>query len=188
MSKISCFSETTFLTKRILDIEGFDVEVVYDIQLLLVEKKLFIVAADVGRHALMRRIGLGRVAKSVLENHSKEDIIPWRYVQPLGADLTSTKGDVKLKVLKETLSNIHPVDLADIIEDLDHNQRLALFGELDTERASDTLEEIDPHVQRDLVSSLGKDKVVLLLNQMTPAQAADILSVLPSSSHSQFSS
>ena len=36
-------------------------------------------------------------------------------------------------------------------------------------------------MQRDLVSALKKEKVAALINEMTPGQAADILSVLPTS-------
>ena len=72
-----------------------------------------------------------------------------------------------------------PVDLADILEELPQEQRLAIFGELDTEHASDTLEEIEPRVQRHLVSSIKKERVAELINDMTPAQAADILAILP---------
>jgi hypothetical protein len=83
------------------------VEVVYDMQLLLVESKLFVVAADVGRRALLRRLGVGKIRKNVLENGQKEDFIPWKYVQPLGMDLTATKGDVKLTVAKiESMSSM----------------------------------------------------------------------------------
>jgi len=56
------------------------------------------------------------------------------------------KGDVKLNVLKEKLSEINPVDIADIIEELDPEHRMAVFSQLNTEKASDTLEEIEPRV------------------------------------------
>jgi len=138
------------LDKRILDIEGFDVEVVYDIQLLLVENKLFVVGADVGRRAFLRRLGLGRIAKSVLENRSKEDIIPWRYVQPVPTDLTGTKGDVKLNITREGLKDIHPEDLADILEELTHEERIHIFNALDSEVAADALEATEPRVQREI--------------------------------------
>ena len=71
-----------------------------------------------------------------------------------------------------------PVDLADILEELDREQRTVIFNELEKERASDTLEEINPNVQRDLISSLSKEKVAQLIDEMTPGQAADILSVI----------
>jgi magnesium transporter len=111
----------------------------------------------------------------------KDQTISWTYIQPLPKQISSFKGDVRLKVLKERLAEIHPVDMADIIEDLDHEQRVAIFDELETSHASDTLEEINPNVQRDLVSSLRKEKVAHLINEMTAGQAADVLAVLPAS-------
>jgi len=89
-------------------------------------------------------------------------------------------GDLQLSILKERLAEIHPVDLADILEELDSSQRATILEKLDTEQASDTLEEIEPAVQRDIVRSLRKDRVAELIREMTPGQAADILSILPS--------
>ena len=71
--------------------------------------------------------------------------------------------------------------MADIIEDLDHDQRVAIFDELEPAHASDTLEEINPNVQRDLVPSLRKEKVARLISEMTTGQGADVLAVLPAS-------
>jgi Mg/Co/Ni transporter MgtE len=113
------------------------------------------------------------------DEEREEQIIPWTYIQPLPMDIGRFRGDIKLKVLKERLAKIHPADLADILEELDPGQRLMVFSELETEKASDTLEEIEPPVQRDLVSSLHRDRVVQLVNEMTTGQAADILSVIP---------
>ncbi|MFZ0182206.1 MAG: CBS domain-containing protein, partial [Methanoregula sp.] len=108
-------------------------------------------------------------------------MISWTYIQPLPTNIGSFKGDVKLKVLKNNLAEIHPVDLADIIEELDHDQRVAIFTSLDNEHASDTLEEIEPNVQRDILASLDIAKVVPLISTMTPGQAADVLSAIPHS-------
>jgi Mg/Co/Ni transporter MgtE len=109
----------------------------------------------------------------------KKETISWAYVQPLPERMGSFKGNVKLKILKETLPEIHPVDLADILEELSEEQRLAIFNELDTDQASDTLEEIEPRVQRSLISSMDKERVADLIDEMTPGQAADVLSALP---------
>lgn len=169
------------LDKKVLDLEGNEVEVIYDIQLVLRNNKLYVSAVDSSRYGLLRRIGLKGLASFIynLASKIKNDTIPWMYIERLPEQITSFAGDVKLKVLKEKLSEIPPVDLADILEQLDHEQRVAIFKQLDSSHASDTLEEIEPRVQRDLISSLKREKVAELLNQMTPAQAADILSILP---------
>lgn len=169
------------LDKKVLDMEDSEVEVVYDIHLVERNAKLYVTEVDTSRYARLRRLGLGFLAGILYHKRDRnnEGAISWMYVQQLPSPISSFKGDVKLKVLKEKLADIHPVDLADILEELDHDQRVMIFSSLSNEHASDTLEEIDPAVQRDIIASLSKDKVVRLINDMTPGQAADILSVLP---------
>jgi CBS domain-containing protein/sporulation protein YlmC with PRC-barrel domain len=169
------------LDKKVLDLDGNEVEVVYDIQLVLRNNKLYVSAVDSSRYGLLRRIGLKRIANFIygLASKIRKETIPWMYIEHLPEQITSFAGDVKLKILKEKLSDIPPVDMADILEELDHEQRVAIFKQLDSEHASDTLEEIEPRVQRALISSLKKEKVAELLNQMTAAQAADVLAILP---------
>ena len=77
---------------------------------------------------------------------------------------------MKLNVLKAKLPEIHPVDLADILEELNHDKRLAIFSEFETEHASDTLEEVEPRVQRELIAALTKDRAAELIKDMAPAQ------------------
>lgn len=169
------------LDKKVLDLDGREVEVVYDIQLVQRNRRLYVSGIDSSRYGLLRRIGLKRVANFIsgLASRIRDDVIPWTYIEHLPEQISSFAGDVRLKVLKERLSDIPPVDMADILEELDHEQRVALFKQLESEHASDTLEEIEPRVQRDLISSLKKEKVAELLNQMTPVQAADVLAILP---------
>lgn len=171
------------LDKKVLDLDGREVDVVYDVKLVGRNQKLYATDVDFSRYGLIRRVHLKFLADFInkLAERMKDQTISWTYMQPLPKQISSFKGDVRLKVLKERLAEIHPVDMADIIEDLDHEQRIAIFDELETAHASDTLEEINPNVQRDLVSSLRKEKVAHLINEMTTGQAADVLAVLPAS-------
>jgi Mg/Co/Ni transporter MgtE len=75
----------------------------------------------------------------------------------------------KLNLLKAKLHEIHPVDLADILEELSRGERMALFRHLETEHASDTLEEIEPRVQRELIAALSKGRATELIEDMTPS-------------------
>lgn len=171
------------LDKKVLDLDGREVDVVYDVKLVGRNQKLYATDVDFSRYGLIRRVHLKFLADFInkLAEKWKDQTISWTYMQPLPKQISSFKGDVRLKVLKERLAEMHPVDMADIIEDLDHDQRVAIFDELETSHASDTLEEINPNVQRDLVSSLRKEKVARLVNEMTTGQAADLLAVLPAS-------
>jgi magnesium transporter len=169
------------LDKKILDIEGREVEVVYDVKLVCRNNRLYATDVDLSRYGLLRRMHLKGLADFIykLADGIKEQTLSWTYIQPLPKEISSFQGDVRLKVLKEKLAEIPPVDLADMLEEMDHEQRVAIFDELETTQASDTLEEINPNVQRTLVSSLRKEKVAHLVNEMTTGQAADVLAVLP---------
>jgi CBS domain-containing protein/sporulation protein YlmC with PRC-barrel domain len=170
------------LNKKVLDTEDAEVEVVYDIHLVIRNTKLYVTEVDTSKTTRLRRLGLGFLSGILFPQEDPKDtgIISWMYIQPLPLHISSFRGDVKLKILKQTLADIHPVDLADILEELDHDQRVMVFSTLENEHASDTLEEIEPQVQRDIISSLNKERVVQLLNEMTPGQAADVLAILPS--------
>jgi Mg/Co/Ni transporter MgtE len=110
----------------------------------------------------------------------KGHTVTWNYVQPLPTEIGSFEGNIRLKVLKERLSAMHPVDVADVLEEMDAEQRVAAFGDLDTGRAAETLEEIDPVVQKAILAALSDVKIAQLVNEMTPGQAADVLSVVSS--------
>ena len=166
------------LDKKILDMDDHEIEVVYDISLNFQGGKLYVSEVDFSRRRLLRRMGLKKVADWISEQ-SQEKTVSWMYVQQLPQHIDTFKGHVKLNVLKENISDIHPVDLADILEELDGDQRLAVFKELDPEHASDTLEEVEPRVQRELIHAIEKRYAAQLINAMSPAQAAVILAALP---------
>jgi CBS domain-containing protein len=172
--------------KRILDTGGFAVEVVYDIQLLLVDKKLFIVAADVSRGALMRRLGIGRFGRRLPVDGGLEGFIPWKYVQPLGPDLTPTKGDVRLTVARERLADIHPEDLADILEELDREERIHIFNVLDTKAAAATLDAVEPKVQREILANTSAERVAQIFAHLSAVEISDVISILPKDDADEF--
>ena len=166
------------LDKKVIDLEGREVSVVFDVRLLWVQatRKIWVSDVEFGRRAALRRFGLEWMANLL---NLEDDSVSWSYIQPLPEAIGSFKGDIRLKARREQLNDIPAVDLADILEELDEPQRTVLFSQLGTEEASDTLEEIDPSVQRQLISTLDDATVVKLLDLMTPAQAADVLAILP---------
>ncbi len=168
------------LDKKILDMDDHEVEVVYDISLNYQAGKLYVTEVDISRRRLLRRMGLKKLADWLTQQGKEETMISWTLVQQLPEQMDAFKGHVKLNVLKENINDIHPVDLADILEELEGEQRLALFKEIAPEHASDTLEEVEPRVQRELIHSMEKRQAAQLINAMSPAQMAVILAALPS--------
>jgi CBS domain-containing protein/sporulation protein YlmC with PRC-barrel domain len=174
------FLKDYILDKKILDMDGHEVEVVYDVKLLFQNERLFVTDVDFNRFRILRRMGFKNLA-NYLARYKEGGSISWLYVQPLPDSIGSFEGNVKLNVLKENINDIHPVDLADILEELEGSQRMAVFNQIEPELASDTLEEVEPRVQRELIRSMEKERAAELINDMSPAQVADILSALPAS-------
>ena len=166
------------LDKKILDMDDHEVEVAYDVRLVFQNGRLYASEVDFSHYRALRRMGLKWLARVLTRRHADQRV-SWLYVQPLHGTVDSFTGNVKLKVAKDALVDIHPVDLADILEELDRPERVALFNELEPEHASDTLEEVEPRVQRELIGALPRERAARLINEMTPAQAADLLAILP---------
>ena len=168
------------LDKQVVDTDGAKIRRVNDLQFLKTRHGLHLVHVDVGFRGLIRRVGLIRVFDAVfqglfdykLTNH----FIPWKFTQPL-----SSPDLLQLNIAQSRLSQIHPADLADILEELDIKQRTAVFQALDVETAAETLEETDPKIQVSLINELNSEKASDIIEEMSLSEAADLIGDLPKS-------
>jgi len=167
--------------KKVLDLEGREVEVVYDVMLALQFERLYVVGVDLSHRALLRRIGLKWLANltASVTDRVENDMVGWNLIGPLPEGIGSFAGDLRLKVVKEQLVRMPPVDVARILEQLSDEQRTVIFDWLDTGFASDALEALDPKAQREVIAAMPREKAAHLINAMSPGQAADLLAVLP---------
>ncbi|MCE5193353.1 MAG: CBS domain-containing protein [Candidatus Cryosericum sp.] len=163
------------LDKQIVDIHGAKVVRVNDIELAESHGQLRLIAADAGLRSFMRRAGFGwlvRIAERLRHRKVSENSIPWSFVEPLGRDVHS----VQVKATWQELSKLHPSDLADIVDDLDFNERDALFKALNDAKAADTLAELeDDRLKVMILERLGVARAADILEEMDPDDAADIL-------------
>jgi len=171
------------LDQQIIDVHGRKVVRVNDVELdsALVNSHvaLSVIAVDVGARGAIRRLTEGLVPaftmRALLEKIPPR-VIPWQYVDLLETDPARR---VKLKIVYEGLSKLHPADIADIIEELPAAEREAVFETIDEDVAAEALEELDPKVQVSLVESLDSERVADIVNEMDPDAAADLLEKLP---------
>jgi len=159
--------------RTILDMDGRRMEVVNDIQLLEAKGQLFLIHVDTSFNGFLRRWGLGRV------RGVKEDLISWKYVQPLSVEDVVTTDKVSLSVTRRQLKELPSEDLADALEQLTGSEQQALFSALDSEKAADTLMEAEPRAQRQLIATLRKERARQIFGEMTIPQLANLFSVLP---------
>jgi magnesium transporter len=167
------------LDKQIVDTFGAKVVRVNDLQFLRLDSQMRLVHVDVGFRGLMRRVGwekwLGATFRWLFAYDLPDRFIRWKYVQ-----LLSAPAPLHLSVSQKKLSELHPAELADILEDLSGQERSAIFHALDTETAADALEEIDdPKVQKALIETVSVEKASDIIEEMSPNEAADLLADLP---------
>ncbi len=170
----------TILDKQIVDIDGLKVVRVNDVLLAQVKKSLCLVAVDVGFKGILRRLGFSELSRGLLEklpNH----IIPWSYIDPLDPSLRG----IHLKISRKTINDLHPADIADILEDLNNRDRLLILDSLGEETAAETMEEMNPDVQATMVKQMESGDVAGILENMNPDDAADLLGMMPENKASE---
>ena len=171
------------LDQQIIDIHGRKVVRVNDVELESTPVNshllLNVVSVDVGARGAIRRLSKGLVPSFTLRALPEKippRVIPWQFVDLLETDPARR---VKLKIAYKGLAQLHPADIADIVEDLPPAEREAVFETIDEEVAAETLEELDPDVQVAIVESLDKDRAADIVEEMDPDAAADLLGDLP---------
>src|SRR5204862_455218 len=86
---------------------------------------------------------------------------------------------VRLTIPHAKLALLHPAYIADIVEEMTADERIAVFQQLDLETAAEALQEVEPEMQAAIVSDLPEERAADILEEMDPDEAADLLQDLP---------
>lgn len=169
------------LNKQIVDTQGLKVVRVNDIKLSSSgENQLRLLGADVGARGLLRAVHpmVERAVAAVCKAVGKplaEDIIAWSYMDLLER---STQ-QIKLSVSHKTLDELHPADIADIIEQLDPRLRSQVFAQLDTAQAAEAITELDDdELITEMLEGLSDRDASSMLAMMDPDDAAALIEEL----------
>src|SRR6476660_9636304 len=168
---------TDLLDKQIVDIDGRKVVRVNDLRLDDVDGKLHLVAVDVGAAGLLRRLGIEggyRILARNLHLPTPERYIDWEDVDPVETSIAS----LKLRVPHAGLTELHPADLATIIDQLAPRDRAGVLAALDDEAAADAIEEMEPDTQVEVLEGLAPERAADILEEMYPDDAADLVADL----------
>jgi len=165
------------MDKQIVDIDGRKVVRVNDLRLDEIEGKLHLVAVDVGAAGLLRRLGVERGWRTIARNLKRgvpERYIDWEDVDPVETSIAS----IKLRVPHAGLAELHPADLATIIDQLAPKDRAGVLAALDDEAAADVFEEMEPETQVEVLEDLDPARAADILEEMSPDDAADLVADL----------
>ncbi|HEX3015571.1 MAG TPA: CBS domain-containing protein, partial [Desulfobacteria bacterium] len=107
---------------------------------------------------------------------SKNSFVGSQFIKPL-EDITA---NLQLTREQDQLKQMHPVDIADIIEDLDTAERADFLHNLDNLTAAEALAEVDLDTQVEIIEQMDSFRASDILEEMAPDEAADILGELSS--------
>jgi len=170
------------LDQQIIDVNNRKVvrvnDVDFDIQPTDHHTELRIVSVNVGLAAAVRRLLQGLMAKHTLRMFSSQfstKAIPWEFVNLIESD---PQRRVKLRLSYDRVAELHPADIADILEELSRDEQKAVIEGLDEETAAHALSEIPTRMQADLLESIPAEKAADIIEEMPPDEAADVLQEL----------
>jgi magnesium transporter len=172
------------LDRQIIDVHGRKVVRVNDVNLRWIPQngspdQLRVAEVEVGLRGATRRLLSGVLPRKTVDglvSKLSARVIPWNFVDMIEVDPARR---VKLKIEHERLAQLHPSDIADILEDLAPAEREAVLRTLDEEVAAETLEEVEPRLQKSLVQALDSETAASIVEEMDPSAAADLLAELP---------
>lgn len=171
------FLSRDVLDKQIIDTDDVRVVRVNDIELIRVNGSVVASNVDVGTMGLLRRIGLGKLSRDILNVFHRQP--PRNFISWDDVELFSHEQYMRLRVPSSKLSELSPADMANIISDMNRAQTAKFLDSLDVEQLADTLEEVEEDFQVSLVENMSDERVADVLEEMSPDEAADLLAELP---------
>jgi magnesium transporter len=78
----------------------------------------------------------------------------------------------------DLFSDMHPADIADLIDDLEEEDRLHLFSLLDVDKASDVILELSDTSREQIIEDLSNEQLTDIIEEMESDDAADFIAEL----------
>jgi magnesium transporter len=171
------------LDQQIIDTKGRKVVRVNDVDLAEFRTngnvELRLTQVDVGLPGAVRRLLQGMVSPAFvrkLQGGFPQRAIRWEFVNLIEPDPLRR---VKLRISHEKLEDLHPADLAEIMESLSAAERQGIIASLDEQTAAAVLAELDERLTTQIVEKMDPEKAADILEEMAPDAAADLLAELP---------
>ena len=167
------------LDKQIVDIADARVVRVNDLQIAFWKGDLRLIGVDIGMRGLIRRMGWESWLCPILERlrlPMHNEIIAWDLVESIPMNFSH----LRLTIPSQKIRELHPADLADILDDLSVQEGLNLIRSLDNETAAETLAEADDETSAQIIGQMSSEKASDILEEMNPDDAVDILQDLES--------
>ncbi len=177
----------SFLDRQLISTSGNKLIRVNDLHLLIDNSprdnsNLWLVHIDIGTKGLLRRLGWLRPVNALfrwlVDRDIKDKFVSWKYVQP--TTTTNVYGSLRLTTDASKLSEIHPADLADILEDLGTDERISLLESLEPQAAASTMQEMPLNIRVQVAETLDTGRLAAILQAMQRDESVDLVDEMAS--------
>ena len=157
------------MDQRLIDVRRRKVIRVNDVVLSQIDGRVVVTGVDVGTSALLRRLAPRWLSSSF----SAVRPVDWADVEWLPSDAyPAAKRSFPL------LAQLHPVEVAHIVNELPHRQGADIVESLGDEDAAEVLSEVSDAHQAGVLMNMDEERAADILEEMEPDDAADLLAKL----------
>jgi len=162
------------LGRKLVNVEADPPSLVtaHEIELACVEGWWRVVGVDPSVRAQLRR-ALPRPLKRLI---SDRPFLDWTDMEPFVGHVPTAR----LRFSHRKLANLHPAEIADLVEAASHEEGEELIKAIgqDRELEADVFEELDEHHQLEFIRERPDEQVAAVLARMAPDDAVDLLAEL----------
>lgn len=94
-------------------------------------------------------------------------------------DISTAVAEKNTDFVVENISKLHPVDIAEILDQVNQQEAQFIFRQLDEEQASSVLVELEEDIREQFLASLSAKEIANQLDNIDSDDAADIIQDLP---------
>lgn len=152
------------LDKQVIDVDDKRLVRVNDIVFDHVNNELKVAGIDIGAAGLIRRLGLRKIINVAPK------ILPWQMIEAFDYQT----GNIKISLTQDKLNNMHPSELADILEDLGTKERQGVVESLETKKAARAIERTEGSTQEAILDTLPKAMFKDIVNKMHVSSLANV--------------
>jgi CBS domain-containing protein len=159
------------LGRKLVDVEADPPRLItaHEIELACIESWWRVVGVDASQRAQLRRLLPRRLRGLVGDG----PFLDWADMEPFVGHVPTSR----LRFSHRKLANLHPAEIADLVEAASHDEGEELIEAVsqDRELEADVFEELDEHHQLEFIRERPDTQVAAVVARMAPDDAADLI-------------
>jgi CBS domain-containing protein len=157
------------LDRQLINVDGARLVRANEIELTQVDGRWRVAGVDTTPRGALRRLLPRRLAPRV----PSATFLDWASVEPFVGHVPT----VRLRVPHPKLAQLHPAQLADLVEAASHSEGEEIIEAVgaDRELEADVFEELDRHHQLEFLRERSDSEAAAVLSEMQPDDAADLM-------------